>query len=106
MQASLTSDGTTATLFLGGELDAFTAPMLQSLLDQLASGSDAAVVLELSGLRLIDSVGVVAIVSLWKRLNARRARLTVVGLTNQPRAVWRLLQLDRVMASSKVATAA
>ena len=52
---------------------------------------------DLSHLRLIDSSGVGAIVALFKTVRAYEGSLTVVGVRDQPLAILRLLQLDRVL---------
>ncbi len=57
---------------------------------------DSQVTLELSSLRLIDSSGVGVIVSLFKRIRANGGQVKIVGLRDQPRAIFRLLRLDRV----------
>src|SRR4029078_5225997 len=53
--------------------------------------------LELTALRLIDSSGVGVIVSLFKRIRANGGQVKIVGLRDQPRAIFRLLRLDRVL---------
>ncbi|HEX6835710.1 MAG TPA: STAS domain-containing protein, partial [Polyangia bacterium] len=54
------------------------------------------ITVDLSDLRLIDSSGVGAIVSLYKRMRALGAKVEVVGLKDQPLAIFRLLRLDRI----------
>jgi anti-sigma B factor antagonist len=45
---------------------------------------------------LIDSSGVAVIVSLFKRSRATGGSLRVIGLRDQPRAIFELLCLDRL----------
>jgi anti-sigma B factor antagonist len=84
------------TLEIEGTLDAVTAPDLRTVVDQLVADRRPSVTLELSSLRLIDSSGVGVIVSLFKRIRANGGQVKIVGLRDQPRAIFRLLRLDRV----------
>jgi anti-sigma B factor antagonist len=52
---------------------------------------------DLSNLRLIDSSGVGALVSLYKRAHAQGSNVEIRGLRDQPLAIFRLLRLDRVL---------
>ena len=83
-------------LEIDGTLDAVTAPELRTVVDDLVNANTLAVTLELSALRLIDSSGVGVIVSLFKRIKANGGQVKIVGLRDQPRAIFRLLRLDRV----------
>lgn len=83
-----------------GELDALTAPQLRPALDELVSDGYPRITVDLSALRLIDSSGVGALVSLYKRVRGRGGRLRIIGASQQPLAVFRLLRLDVVFAES------
>lgn len=87
------------TLAIKGELDALSADDLRPIVEDLvAAGSVHSVVVDLSELRMIDSSGVGAIVSLYKRVRAKGGRVSVTGLNGQPLAVIKLLRLDKVLA--------
>lgn len=96
MKYSRTDTAEETTLRIEGTLDAVTAPELRSVVDELVNENRQSVTLELSSLRLIDSSGVGVIVSLFKRIRANGGQVRVVGLRDQPRAIFRLLRLDRV----------
>jgi len=96
MKYSRTDNGDETTLRIEGTLDAVTAPELRGVVDELVTENRPSVTLELSSLRLIDSSGVGVIVSLFKRVRANGGQVRVVGLRDQPRAIFRLLRLDRV----------
>ncbi len=96
MKYTLTENGDDTTLAIDGTLDAVTAPDLRSVVDQLVNDKKKSVVLELSNLRLIDSSGVGVIVALFKRIRANGGQVKILGLRDQPRAIFRLLRLDRV----------
>jgi anti-sigma B factor antagonist len=94
-ERTTTEDGATL-LRIAGSLDAMTTPELRPTIEELVAGRAARVVVDLARLELIDSSGVGAIVSLYKRLRAQGGRLTVRGVRDQPLAIFRLLRLDRV----------
>lgn len=96
MNYSRTDTAEETTLRIEGTLDAVTAPELRGVVDELVNENRQSVVLELSSLRLIDSSGVGVVVSLFKRIRANGGQVRVVGLRDQPRAIFRLLRLDRV----------
>ena len=52
---------------------------------------------------MVDSSGVGAIVSLYKRVRGQGGEVVVSGLRDQPLAIFRLLRLDRVMIGSRPA---
>jgi anti-sigma B factor antagonist len=96
MKYERTDNEEETVLAIEGTLDAVTAPDLRTVVDQLVTEKRMSVTLELSSLRLIDSSGVGVIVSLFKRVRAYSGQVKIVGLRDQPRAIFRLLRLDRV----------
>jgi anti-sigma B factor antagonist len=90
------SDGT--LLRIEGSLDATSTPELRPLLDQLVADKRAQVTVDLEKLRLIDSSGVGAIISLYKRIRAQGGEVAVKNAKDQPLAIFRLLRLDRVFS--------
>jgi anti-sigma B factor antagonist len=98
MNITRTDAGPETTLKIDGVLDAVTAPEIRPTLDALVAEQRKKIIVDLSALRLIDSSGVGALVSLFKRAKAYGGELTIVGLKDQPLAIFRLLRLDRVFA--------
>ncbi|MBK7826461.1 STAS domain-containing protein [Nannocystis sp.] len=96
MKYNVEHTGDETILTIEGTLDVMTAPELRTVVDQLVNERRQSVTLELSSLRLIDSSGVGVIVSLFKRIRANGGQVKIVGLRDQPRAIFRLLRLDRV----------
>jgi anti-sigma B factor antagonist len=93
-----TDDGNETVLRIEGVLDAVTAPEIRPTIDALIAEKRPAIKVDLAALRLIDSSGVGAIVSLFKRAKAYGGAVTITGLKDQPLAIFRLLRLDRVFA--------
>jgi anti-sigma B factor antagonist len=85
-----------------GELDANTAPDIRPALDQIVADRRRRVTVDLSGLRLIDSSGVGALVSLYKRVRAQGGSVRIEGVSDQPLAIFRLLRLDAVFGAAAV----
>lgn len=86
-----------ATLHIAGELDAVTAPDLRPSVDALLSEQPPRMVVDVSRLRLIDTLGVRALVSLYKKAKDYGGVVTVHGLCDQPLMIFKLLHLDRVL---------
>ncbi|HEY6558617.1 MAG TPA: STAS domain-containing protein [Polyangiaceae bacterium] len=87
-------------LKIEGELDANTAPELRPVLDALVAEERKHVKVDLSALRLIDSSGVGALVSLYKRVRAAGGEVQISGVRDQPLAIFKLLRLDAVFADA------
>jgi anti-sigma B factor antagonist len=100
MQCFRSDQGDETVLRIEGALDALSAPELRPTLDALVAERRADVVVDLSALRLIDSSGVGALVSLYKRVREHGGHVRIVNLTDQPAAIFRLLKLDSVLCST------
>lgn len=90
-------DGTTVTLHITGELDAVCVPELRPALDEIINKGHRKIVVDLAGLRLIDSSGVGAIVYLFRKIRGLGGTVVVRGATDQPLAILRLLKLDQIL---------
>jgi anti-sigma B factor antagonist len=100
MNHSLVEDGDRTILRLRGELDALSCPDVRPVLDSVVEQGRLAVTVDLSELRLIDSSGVGAIVSLYKRVRAKGGNVRFVGVTAQPLVIFKLLRLDQAFELS------
>lgn len=96
MNCTRTDSGTESTLVLQGALDAHTAPEIRPIFDKLVSDKRPRVTLDLLAVTMIDSSGVGAIVSLFKRLKAEGGQMVIANAHDQPLAVFKLLKLDKV----------
>jgi len=89
-------DGTTF-ITIEGNLDALSVSDVRGDLDKLVAAGPKFVEVDLSQLRMIDSSGVGALVSLYKRVRAKGGKVVLKGVRDQPLAIFQLLQLDRLM---------
>jgi anti-sigma B factor antagonist len=96
MNVTRVDNGEETVLRIEGVLDAMTAPDVRPVVDALVGEQRKAVVVDLSSLRVIDSSGVGVVVSLYKRTKAFGGAVRILGLKDQPLAIFRLLRLDRV----------
>jgi anti-sigma B factor antagonist len=87
-------------LSIEGELDAVSVSDLRPDLEKVVKGRPSVVEVDLASLRMVDSSGVGALVSLYKRIRAQGGSVVIKGLRDQPLAIFRLLRLDRVMLSA------
>ena len=85
-----------ASLRFEGALDALTVGDVRAAIEKVIAERPKMVTVDLGGLTLLDSSGVGAIVSLFKRLKAQGGQMRVVGAIGQPLAVLKLLKLDGV----------
>lgn len=88
-------DGITVTV--RGELDVLTAPFLWERLETLVPKAGERLVLDLGGVRFIDSMGLGVIVRAQSRLRHASGRLVVRSLQEQARKVFEMTGLDRTL---------
>jgi anti-sigma B factor antagonist len=89
--------GTVVVLSLKGQLDALTAGSMKPIVDDLMDSKTTKIVFDLHDVTLIDSSGVGAIVSVFKRTRSWNGNTIVSGLSAQPLEVFKLLKLDKVI---------
>lgn len=82
-------------LSVSGNLDSLTVPEIRPEIEKIVETGTRKVALELSGLEVIDSSGIGAIVSLFKRVRGLGGDVKIVGVQGQPREILRLLGLER-----------
>ncbi len=87
--------GEMTVLSVSGNLDSLTVPEIRPEIESIVAAGNQKVALELSGLEVIDSSGIGAIVSLFKRVRALGGDVKIVGVAGQPREILRLLGLER-----------
>ena len=82
-----------------GRFDANTTPEVRSRLDALVNARPSHITVDLAELHQIDSTGVGALVSLFKRIRAYGGVFTIANLRGQPRGIFEILRLDRVFGA-------
>jgi anti-sigma B factor antagonist len=96
MNCIRTDENGESRLAIDGALDALTVRDIRPVIDAVVADQPRRVTVDLVNLNLIDSSGVGAIVSLFKRVKANGGAVVVVGAREQPLAVLKLLKLDGV----------
>jgi anti-sigma B factor antagonist len=91
--------GDRTVLRIAGSFDAISTPEMRAPLDTVVAARRPKIEVDLSSLRSIDSSGVGAIVSLYKRVRAQGGSVRLQGLNGQPLAIFQLLRLDRLLAA-------
>jgi len=87
---------TETTLAVRGSLDINSASQLAEEIDKIVAGKPKKVVVDLSGLDLIDSSGVAALVKLYKGVRGGGGAVAMTGARDQPLAIFKLLRMDKV----------
>ena len=85
-----------ATLTVRGSLDINTASALAEQIDKIVATKPTKVTVDLSGLDLIDSSGVAALVKLYKGVRSISGVIAITGARDQPLAIFKLLRMDKV----------
>jgi anti-sigma B factor antagonist len=91
-----TRTATETRLAVRGSLDINTAPALAEEIDTIIAARPPKVIADLSGLDLIDSSGVAALVKLYKGIRNNGGTVAIVGARDQPLAIFKLLRMDKV----------
>jgi anti-sigma B factor antagonist len=85
-----------SSILIEGALDALTVHDIRPTIDAVVADRPRRVVVDFDLVTLLDSTGVGAIVSLFKRVKAQGGQVVVVRAHDQPLAVLKLLKLDAV----------
>src|SRR5215469_13860587 len=86
MQLEMQMDGDVAIVSLAGSLDGATAPDLREYFDQLVPGR-CPVLLDLSQMSFLSSAGLRVLVVICRQAERNGARLTLVGVPAEVRAI-------------------
>jgi anti-sigma B factor antagonist len=97
LDVSTTQQDGHAVVAATGEVDLFTAPILDSELTQVVSDGAASVVVDLSGVEFLDSTGLSVIVKALKRIREAGGSLSVVVASERVAKVFRITGLDQIL---------
>jgi anti-sigma B factor antagonist len=89
-------DGSRTLVVLGGDLDLVSYRTLKNEVDRLVIDQRVDLVLDLDGLTFIDSLGLGALVSTRRKVNAFGGSLEIVCTNPTVMQVFNLTHLDRV----------
>jgi len=85
LQVDASTEGDQLVLVLTGELDPHTAPLLRERIDGARTENTAVLVLDIGGLRFIDSSGLRVIIGAHKDMTGRGGRLILRSPTETTR---------------------
>jgi anti-sigma B factor antagonist len=86
-----------AVVAVTGELELGTAPRLRQQVVSLVGDGKARIVLDLSGVEFVDSIGLGVIVSALKRVRAHGGDLVVAGTIPRVQSLFTLTRLDQII---------
>jgi anti-sigma B factor antagonist len=92
LSVSTDADG---TVIVQGEVDLYSAPVLERVVGDAVQGGDGDVVIDLSGVRFMDSAGLNILIRSFKPLNTQGRRLV---LRSPQTAVRRTLELAGIVS--------
>ncbi len=85
-----------SAIHLSGRLDAQAGPTLKEMWQHYGEQGINTVLLDLTDVEFIDSIGISALVSGLKQMRARGGDLKLIGLQPSARAIFELMMLDQV----------
>lgn len=91
------SGGVTILKLKVQSLDALTVPELRPAVEQLVERGGVKVVVDMTGVEVIDSSGVGVVVGLFKRMRSLGGAVRVAGVSKQPLEIFKVMLLDRVL---------
>lgn len=93
-------EGSESRLWIEGAFDALTVAEINPVFEAVVAARPSRVTVDLDKVPLMDSTGVTAMVSLWKRIKAQGGSVVVVRAKDQPLTILKVLALDVVFGLS------
>jgi anti-sigma B factor antagonist len=90
-------DGGTALVQVKGEVDSYTAPMLEQRLTELVDGGVCEIVLDVADLTFMDTTGLAALARTFKRLRSGQGRLSLRSPRPNVQKTLEITGLDKVL---------
>jgi anti-anti-sigma factor len=97
LRCTTTAAGTTQIVSLDGEVDLHTAPILVAVVDSAFGADPETLVVDLSGVRFIDSTGIHALLDAHDRATAREVRLVLLPAAPEVQLVFRVAGVDALL---------
>lgn len=88
--------GTVTVVAVEGDIEAGSAPALRDQLDELLAGGAQQFVIDLAGVRFMDSAGIATLVQLFKRVRIGHGDVRLCSLQPSVDKIFRLVRLHRV----------
>ncbi|MBB6451275.1 anti-sigma B factor antagonist [Geomicrobium halophilum] len=95
LQTKALSVGT--RLYVGGEIDAYTAPQLKEALMPLVEKQEAYVIVDLEEVNYIDSTGLGIFVGALKAADQHNSTMRLVSLNDRVKRLFSITGLDEVI---------
>ena len=89
--------GAWSVVAVTGELELGTAPRLRQQVVSLVGDGHRHIVIDLSGVEFVDSLGLGVLVSALKRIRAHEGELRVAGPVPRVRALFALTRLEEII---------
>ena len=96
LELDIEGEGAERTVRLRGELDVVTSPNLREAMLELIDDGARTIIVDMSGLELIDSTGLGVLVGVLKRVLQYDGELKLRAPTRHARKVFDITGLDRV----------
>lgn len=93
-----TDDAQTALIAAQGAIDLAHAHLLDAAFDEVTRAGKRHVVLDLSGVRYVNSTGIAALVKAAQAFEAAGGGLALLGVTEKVRVVIEMLGLEQVFS--------
>lgn len=92
-----TNDDDQKVFVIPSDFSGFTVDGFKDEFEKLVEADSKSIVLDLSKTEFIDSSGIGAIVFLYKRIEKRNHKLTLLNVTGQPYKLMTLLRVDKTI---------
>lgn len=96
MELSVKHEANVTVVAVSGNLEAVSAPELGIRLDGLLAQGEQQFVIDLAGVRFMDSSGIAVLVRLFKRVRIGHGDVRLAGARPSVEKIIRLVRLDRV----------
>lgn len=85
-----------AIVEIAGEVDLYSSPQLRSVLLELTNAKSAAILVDLAGVKYMDSSGVATLVEALQQVGKYSGKLKLANLRDAVKDVFELSRLDKV----------
>jgi anti-sigma B factor antagonist len=87
-------------VFVGGEIDAYTAPKLKEELFALAEGQNRSIIVSLKDVSYLDSTGLGVFIGLFKQIETNNGELKLINLSDRLKRLFEITGLNNIISIS------